>query len=47
MTRDREWIPRSDAPRIAQRLRERRRAMGLTQQSLASQAGIARLTFVR
>ncbi|CAB3776238.1 hypothetical protein LMG28614_00174 [Paraburkholderia ultramafica] len=47
MTGDREWIPRSDAPRIAQRLRERRRAMGLTQQSLASQSGVARLTFVR
>jgi transcriptional regulator with XRE-family HTH domain len=47
MTRDREWIPRSDARRIAQRLRERRRAMGLTQDRLASKAGVARLTFLR
>src|SRR6201994_5195797 len=47
MTRDREWIPRSDARRIAQRLRERRRAIGLTQDRLASKAGVARLTFLR
>ena len=46
MTGGREWIPRSDAQRIAQRLRERRRALGLTQAELAARAGVARSKFV-
>lgn len=46
MTGDREWIPRADAPRIAQRLRERRRALGLTQVELAGNAKLAKSTLV-
>ncbi|MFM0100857.1 helix-turn-helix transcriptional regulator [Paraburkholderia nemoris] len=46
MTGGREWIPRSDAWRIAQRLRERRKALGLTQTELAARAGVAQSTLV-
>ncbi|MFM0074440.1 helix-turn-helix domain-containing protein [Paraburkholderia sediminicola] len=46
MTGGREWIPRSDARRIAQRLRERRRALGLTQAELATMAAVAQSTLV-
>ncbi|MEX3982150.1 helix-turn-helix domain-containing protein [Paraburkholderia sp. EG287A] len=47
MTREREWIPRPDAPQIAKRLRERREAVGLTQRELARQVGMAEWTYVR
>lgn len=46
MTGDREWIPRADAPRIAQQLRERCRALGLTQVELAGRANLAKSTLV-
>ena len=46
MTGGREWIPRSGALRIGQRLRERRRALGLTQAELAGRAGVAQSKFV-
>ncbi|MFM0045447.1 helix-turn-helix domain-containing protein [Paraburkholderia sediminicola] len=46
MTGGWEWIPRSDAWRIAQRLRERRRAFGWTQAELAARAGVAQSTLV-
>jgi DNA-binding XRE family transcriptional regulator len=46
MRGEREWIPRSGTPRIAQRLRERRRALGLTQAELAGRVGLARTAFV-
>jgi transcriptional regulator with XRE-family HTH domain len=46
MAGEREWIPRSDVPKIAQRLRERREASGLTQSELAREVGVARLTYV-
>ncbi|WP_028221937.1 helix-turn-helix domain-containing protein [Paraburkholderia oxyphila] len=46
MTRGRVWIPRPDAPQIAQRLRERRRSTGLTQAELAARADLAHSTFV-
>ncbi|CAE6836917.1 helix-turn-helix domain-containing protein [Paraburkholderia nemoris] len=42
-----EWIPRSDAWRIAQRLRERRKALGWTLAELAARAGVAQSTLVR
>ncbi|WP_434666227.1 helix-turn-helix transcriptional regulator [Paraburkholderia sp. A3BS-1L] len=46
MTVDREWIPRSDAPQIAQRLRERREASGMTHADVARKAGVAKSTYV-
>jgi DNA-binding XRE family transcriptional regulator len=46
MTGAREWIPRSSAQRVAQRLRDRRRAMGLTQVELAAEIGVAPPTYV-
>ena len=46
MTRDCEWIPRFAAPQIARRLRERRRALGLTQVELAARADLAHSTYV-
>ncbi|MFM0613186.1 helix-turn-helix domain-containing protein [Paraburkholderia nemoris] len=46
MTGGHEWIPRSGALRIGQRLRERRRALGLTQAELAGRAGVAQSKFV-
>ena len=46
MTGGREWIPRSDAWRIAQRLSERRKALGWTQAELAAGAGVAQSTLV-
>ncbi|WP_373686902.1 helix-turn-helix domain-containing protein [Paraburkholderia youngii] len=42
----RVWIPRSEVPRIAQRLRDRRNASGMTQGDLAVRAGVARVTLV-
>lgn len=42
----RVWIPRSDVPRIAQRLRDRRKALAITQDDLAVRAGVARVTLV-
>jgi transcriptional regulator with XRE-family HTH domain len=47
MARSRVWIPPSDGPRIAQRLRTRRKASGMTQRDLAVRAGVARVTLVR
>ena len=47
MTGHREWTSRFAALRIAQRLRERREAWGLTQTELAARAGVAQSTFVR
>jgi transcriptional regulator with XRE-family HTH domain/post-segregation antitoxin (ccd killing protein) len=46
MTGDHEWIPRADASQVAQRLRERRRAFGLTQVELAAAAHLAHATLV-
>ncbi|MGF6973686.1 transcriptional regulator with XRE-family HTH domain [Paraburkholderia sp. JPY465] len=46
MTGEREWVPRTDAAQIAQRLRERREASGMTQPELARKVGVARLTYV-
>lgn len=46
MSGGREWIPRSDAWRIAQRLCERRKALGLTQAELAARAGVSQSTLV-
>ncbi len=45
-TGTRAWIPRSDAQRLAQRLRDRRRALGLTQVELAAWVGVAHPTYV-
>ncbi|MGF6810820.1 transcriptional regulator with XRE-family HTH domain [Paraburkholderia sp. Clong3] len=44
MAGTRVWMPRSDVPRIAQRLRDRRKASGMTQDDLAVRAGVARVT---
>ena len=46
MTRDRERIPRPDAPQIAKRLRDRREAVGLTQCELAHLVGVGESTYV-
>ncbi|NUY01472.1 helix-turn-helix domain-containing protein [Paraburkholderia sp. JPY169] len=46
MTGEREWVPRTDAAQIAQRLRERREASGMTQPELARKVGVARSTYV-
>ena len=46
MTGAREWIPRADAQRVALRLRDRRRALGLTQVELAAAVGVAPPTYV-
>ena len=45
MTGTRGWIPRADAQRVAQRLRDRRRALGLTQVELAAGVGVAHPTY--
>ncbi|WP_429289786.1 helix-turn-helix domain-containing protein [Paraburkholderia sp. CI3] len=42
----RVWIPRSDVPRIAQRLRTRRKASAMTQDDLAVRAGVAKPALV-
>ncbi|SOF00979.1 Transcriptional regulator, contains XRE-family HTH domain [Burkholderia sp. OK233] len=46
MSGGREWIPRSDGWRIAQRLCERRKALGLTQAELAARVGVAQSSLV-
>ncbi|MFD1557469.1 helix-turn-helix domain-containing protein [Paraburkholderia silviterrae] len=46
MTGARAWIPRSAAQRVAQRLRDRRRSLGLTQVELAAGVGVAHPTYV-
>ncbi|WP_429291464.1 helix-turn-helix domain-containing protein [Paraburkholderia sp. CI3] len=42
----RVWMPRSDVPRIARRLRDRRKASAMTQDDLAVRAGVAKPTLV-
>ncbi|WP_321867140.1 helix-turn-helix domain-containing protein [Paraburkholderia tropica] len=46
VTGAREWIPRSCALRVAQRLRDRRRELELTQVELATEVGVAPPTYV-
>ncbi|MEX3939863.1 helix-turn-helix domain-containing protein [Paraburkholderia sp. BR10937] len=46
MTGAREWIPPSLAPQFAQRLRDRRKASGMTQPELARKAGVAKSTYL-
>ncbi|WP_167337664.1 helix-turn-helix domain-containing protein [Paraburkholderia heleia] len=45
-TGTRAWIPRADAQRVAQCLRDRRRALGWTQVELAAEVGVAHPTYV-
>ncbi|WP_083245673.1 helix-turn-helix transcriptional regulator [Paraburkholderia nodosa] len=46
MSGAREWIPLSLAAQFAQRLRDRRKASGMTQPELARKAGVAKSTYV-